>query len=56
MVRLVSWIRNLFNPTEKVRHFEGLQSDNIWTCSKCSAWNSPYRMYCGNCKTKVNEK
>ena len=50
MVRLVNWFTNLFKPKE--RKFEGLVSDNIWTCDKCAAWNAPYRMYCGNCKTK----
>jgi hypothetical protein len=56
MVRLVNWIRNLFNKTEEVRTYEGLPSDNIWTCSKCAAWNAGYRMYCGNCKSKINER
>lgn len=52
MVRLVNWFLNLFQKTEEVRTYEGLPSDNIWTCSKCASWNAGYRMYCGNCKTK----
>mgnify|MGYP000228425462 CR=1 FL=1 len=56
MVRLVNWFCNLFKKTEEVRHFEGLPSDNIWTCSECGSWNSPWRMDCAQCKTKVNER
>lgn len=55
MVRLVNWFLNLFKKTEEGRYFEGLPSDNIWTCDKCGAWNAGYRMYCGNCKTKYKE-
>ena len=56
MVRLVNWFLNVFKKTEEERTFEGELSDNIWTCSKCSAWNAAYRMYCGNCKSKINER
>ena len=52
MVRLVKWFLNLFKRKKEVRHFEGLPSDNIWTCSKCGSWNSPWRIDCGGCKTK----
>ncbi len=56
MVRLVNWFIKLFKKTKEVRTFEGLLSDNIWTCSKCAAWNAGYRMYCGNCKSKIDER
>ena len=55
MVRLVKWFLNLFKKTEYGRKFEGLPSDNIWVCPNCAGWNSPWRMYCGKCKTKVDE-
>ena len=57
---MIQWLRHLEEEHREVdKAIKSSMIDDMWTCSECGAFNSPYNKRCGKCfvpKVESNEK